>query len=318
MKNNGGLRIGLYLLIALLGIGCVQTKPVPSYARPGDTIVLGLGGIHRNANSNQNIVPGDLTIVLTDDADENFTLSVVNVFKVFPGYASRLNVASLEGVVAGGLNLQAFDGGWFAIVRLTEGGNPIDAVEGPATISITSSKLVNTNLSAGLVGEGDLTDIPIEILAGDSAVDPDYEQQFAAYAMSGNLVSVAPQDLGSIDSVGGANLVVNYSGAQPPLELLVVPSGHNPYVQLSYKVLDNGDGSGSIRATVINPSGFTTAALQTPRQALLADLQLLFVPINNATTTIAYAVDTAESYYFDLDGDTIQALDPELLLMSEL
>ena len=43
-------KASLFILALFWLAGCVQTKTTPGYAKAGDYIVLGLGGVERNAN----------------------------------------------------------------------------------------------------------------------------------------------------------------------------------------------------------------------------------------------------------------------------
>ena len=43
------LRALVALLVSVALAGCIQTKTTPGYARAGDHIVIGLGGVNRNA-----------------------------------------------------------------------------------------------------------------------------------------------------------------------------------------------------------------------------------------------------------------------------
>ena len=70
------------MLLAFLS-GCVQFKPTPSYARAGDHIVLGLGGIERNSGGSTTIKRSDLTITLTDASSAQFDLEPRFIFKSY-------------------------------------------------------------------------------------------------------------------------------------------------------------------------------------------------------------------------------------------
>ena len=52
-------------LPALLVSGCSSAVPTPNYARPGDVVTIGLGGVKCNA-AGQRVFKEDLTVTITD------------------------------------------------------------------------------------------------------------------------------------------------------------------------------------------------------------------------------------------------------------
>jgi hypothetical protein len=310
----------ILVLTALVWLsGCVQTKSVPGYARAGDIVVLGLGGIHRNTISTPVLATSDLNITITDSALNTYTLKASKVFKSYPNYSSSLTYSTFNGELDG-LALMPFDGGWFVTVPLAQATDrtvPLPLAVGPATISITSvtpGDLVNTKL----LSEGDLDAIPIEIIAGTSTFDYAYNNQFDMYTQSTKTFDVAPVGLGSTATVGGAYFVINYTDDSlflDGIEPMVLPSNHNPYVQLSYNVRPNGDGTGTILVTLLNPAGFTTPAVATKNSSMLADLTVKLQYFSSSDATViksAFSLDLASSYYIDMSGAVIPALSPQL------
>ena len=185
---------------------------------------------------------------------------------------------------------------------------------GPATISVTSPKLLNT--ANGV--EGDLSSIPIEIIAGSSAQDVDFVRQFGAYNSTPTSFVVEPSSLTGISSVGGAFFTINYNDDSfftNGLEPIVVPSNHNPYVQLNYNVVPNGDGTGKILVTLLNPAGFKTVVTADPNSSYLSDLTVRLNYFSSGTPAAAkanFSVDAGNSYYIGLNGAVIPGVTPEL------
>jgi len=322
MKINPVKALVVALMLASLW-GCVQTRPVPGYARAGDVIVLGLGGIERNSASEPTLRPSDLTITITD-ANDTYPLAASNVFKSYPDYKAFMNTAAIDGGDQG-LGLVPFDGGWFVVVPLIEAGStsPIPLVPGQATISIYSDKLINTAEPL----EGDLTNIGIEILEGVTSVDTQYLAQFVGYAATQNNFVISPADLSGVTDIAGAFFKIDYSDEgyfKDGIEPMVVPSGHNPFVQLAYNVVPNGDGTGSINVTLLNPAGFKPRTSSDTNSSLLADLSvsLAYFPPNGqeqaAVANTKFSLDTSGSYYIDGNGDVIGALTPTFTHQSEL
>jgi len=217
-----------------------------------------------------------------------------------------------------------FDGGWFALVPLITPGDtsPLPLATGPATISISSATVSNTAKPL----EGDLTSINIEILDGVTTLDSNYLVQFSGYAAGVNNFVIRPEDLSGIDNVAGAFFKIDYydeSYFRNGIEPVVVPSGHNPYVQLAYSVVSNGNGTGSINITLLNPAGFKSVATGNANSSLLADLSVNFVYFAGANwqaeiARTKFALDTAGSYYIDVNGAVIDGLSPTFTHYSEL
>ncbi len=314
----------LGLVVASLA-GCVQTKTTPGYARAGDHILIGLGGIVRNAGGTTDLKPGDLTITLTDAGSTAYTLEPRFIFKSYLDYGAYMNSFTLEGSGPGvGLNgMVPYDGSWVVVAPLTLPGQydmPLPLAVGPASIAVSSTKLTNTADSL----EGDLTDIPIEIIAGTSAQDTDFTRQFVGYENTTENFVIAPDDLTGITEVGGAYLVIDYNDDtffENGVEPLVVPVDHNPYVQLQYNVASNGNGTGSIYVTLSNPAGFKTLATADPNSSFLSDLTVRLVYFSTGTPTQAkanFSLNTSASYYMDANGSEISGLTPVLTHVEDI
>lgn len=309
------------IILLWLG-GCVQTKTTPGYARAGDHVVIGLGGIVRNASGAAVLTEDDLTITLTDANGTDFNLQPRMIFKTFADYSALMNTFTFNGTSAGlGLvGMVPYDGGWMVVAPLTppnDYNNPLPLAVGAATISVTSPKLVNT----ASVVEGDLSEIPIEIIAGTSPEDIEFLRQFSGYLTTEESFLVAPDDLTGISEVGGAFFTINYNDDtffQGGLAPVVVPANHNPYVQVNYNLVPNGDGTGKILVTLLNPAGFKTVATASANSSYLADLTLrlnYFGAVADADRALAkanFSVDTFNSYYIDLNGAVIPGVTPVL------
>jgi hypothetical protein len=304
--------------------GCVQMTPVPGYARSGDTLVLGLGGIQRNAAGKQVLTPDDLVITLTDSANVSYKLAAQQFFKTFPDYGSQLNFQTVGGTTRFAPQpITPFDGGWFVSVQLVAGASAIpNLATGPATISIASptGKLIN-NPSTGMYGttipttihEGNLLRIPLEILPGttqaNSPASVNYSRQFRAFSTNGvTSFNIAPRALEGLTEVGGMQVSLkytasNYSNTVPPL---VVPYSHNPSINLQQNVVDNGDGTRLLNIVLTAPKGF--AAEQTALKPSLRDLNLKVIYFGTAALYAAPDFQIVSSKFIDTSGNVIPGL----------
>ncbi|MCX2979220.1 hypothetical protein [Candidatus Marimicrobium litorale] len=323
-----GLRCSVLCLTLLWVVGCVQTKPVPGYARAGDRIVLGLGGIERNSGGEAVLKASDLSITLTDASSVEHDLEALFVFKSFPDYAARLNAGVIDGQIDlfGLSGMSAFDGGWFVVVPLNPPGmpeTPLPLAVGAATVEITSPKL--TNIADAM--EGDLSAIPVEIIAGTSARDGDYDRQFVGYTQYGDNFLIAPDNLAGVSQAGGAFLEIEYNddsffaaGAEP----MVVPVDHNPYVQLNYNHVANGDGTGTLYVTLLNAAGFSDEANATQNTTPLSGLAVKLLYFKSGATSAvtqakaSFSINAGNSYYIGTDGSILTGISPVLTHNADL
>lgn len=309
------LRLLLSLLVSLSLTACIQTKTIPSSAQDGTSILLGLGGINRNAQGNQHLSLDDLTITLRDANGTEFTPLKERIFKVYPSYNNRIFSNSS---VAKNANIFPYDGGWFVVISLVNDEfGPLGLAPGLAELSIVSSELSNPK---PLSQEGDLSQIPLLVLEGTGTYDYTYISQFDYYQASQNSFVIAPDNLGSHTLIGGVNIVINLGensdtiSNSPPI---VLPSGHNPFVQLTSRIVENEDGSASLLATVLCPKGFVSADQLGQDNALLSDLSVTLQAFDSNAQTL-YTLDTTHSYYIDIDGNKIDNLSPVMTHISEI
>jgi len=299
---------------------CVQTTSFPSSARTGDTIVLGVGGINRNAGGEQFLTTDDFQeISLTDSSQHTFMLGADNVFKAFPGYRSVVNRLAIDGSAP----LIPFDGGWFVVVSLTDrNGVPLPLAAGPAHVKIISNKLVN---GTPFDQDGDLNNINLDILPGQGGDGSNsaFRDQFQAYMEMPGLV-VRPSNLTNISSVAGLQLVINFtqtSSYRSDIKPAVVPMTHNPYVQLAQRVVDNGGNSKTMNVLLTTQKEFAVFGSQTTETPLLSDLNLSVMyfdadvrnaPVPPEQLLQDFTIDLAKSYYVDKLGNKITTMVPTL------
>lgn len=305
---------------------CVQFKPVPGYARAGDYIIIGLGGVHRNAGGEPALSKDDLTITITDANTMTYDLEARYVFRSYLDYNALMHVGAIDGTSTqmGLTGIVPFDGGWFAAVPLTYAGqyeSPlVELATGAAQLKVSSPKLSNTADGP----EGNLDNIPIEILPGVSQQDDQYVAQFFSYSANGHNFVISPDNLGGASDIAGAFMVVDYNDEtffKNGLMPMVVPVHHNPYAQLSYHVKDNGNGTGSVYITLLNPAGFKASTTSTVNASLHDDLAVRLVYFTAGTIAQAkgiFSLDSAKSYYIDGNGAVIGGISPTLVHAADL
>jgi hypothetical protein len=312
-------RLTTVLLIALLAAlaGCVQIAPIPSVAHAGDTVVLGLGGISRNWNGER---PRNLQLSITDAANQTFPLGAAITFQAYPDYRSGVNVMALEG--DDGLQLQPFDGAWFVSVGLNGPSGPLNLAPGPATIHVAAANLVvRLDENNQPYPEGDLAQLPIEILAGPPSPS-NSSSQFDAYDNRGSHFVVRPA-AGSDATLGGAHYAIPFQSSTEFTELkpMVFPVSRNPFVKMDYRVHENGDGSGTYYIYIYNPAGFVAAAPRQPKQAPLQDLGVYLEYYDTGASAWMksnFSLDGVNSYFIDIDGNRVDGLQPEMLHSDQL
>jgi hypothetical protein len=346
MKIQGIKLIVLFLLL-LAVTACVQTKTVPGYARAGDYIVVGLGGIVRNVGGSSKLKASDLNITITDQDNNAHTLQPQALFKSYPDYSAYMNTVNLQGnMVLPAIALEgmvAYDGGWFAVVPLIYPGPghvPLPLAPGIAKVSVTSAKLTNTNN----ISEGDLAEIPIEILAGQSEQDVDFVKQFSGYVDTNKGFQISPVDALAAFEQGtfivGAFYVVRYEGVDEwgwtgdtagfvGAPVTVVPAHHSPHTQVSYSVVPDGPEIGHIYISVMNSYGFVSSqflgdvpsALTLFPASRLVDLDVRLNYLwdyNAAQANAKFSLQQADSYFITPDGQRVPGLASEMIHLEEL
>jgi hypothetical protein len=92
-------------------------------------------------------------------------------------------------------------------------------------------------------------------------------------------------------------------------------------VQINYNVVPNGDGTGSILITLLNPAGFKTVATASVNSSTLSDLSLRLNYFSTGTPTQAktiFSIDPFNSYYIGMDGAAIAGVTPVLTHVIDL
>ena len=193
MKKN----ISLLILLPVFSlVGCINFQTTPGYARSGDLVSIGLGGIKRNTDgstlwggsSANDATPANVLVEITDDWDPDsdlvdgggtytYKLQIRGMYRAFPDHASQYAVSTLDRTAPAYSQLRPYDGQWWATVELVDqAGDPLPLTTGPNRIIVTSAKLIDQTWSY----EGELSNFRIEILPGVAA-PANEKYQYSAY-----------------------------------------------------------------------------------------------------------------------------------------
>ncbi len=332
MRISGWLRvICLTLSIAALQ-ACVQWTPTPDYARAGNTIVIGVGGVHRNASSAAYIPPSAVTVSLTDSLGSLHQLKVESLFRAYPGYGANSTAAAIHNG-GSGLDTEPYDGGWFVVASLVDSNdNPLSSIAvGPASVAVSSAQLTNTLATGAFdIPEGDLNDLGLEILEGTASYDSDYILSLQKFAPLPGLALIRPNGLVGNEQIGAARYRFEFSGgnataitagiANGDYKLYAIPAHHNPFVQINSHLVDNGDGSGYLDIYVLNPYGFSATTDANFRGALHQDLSVQVAAMAEACHGClqqwgaSFTLNPVVSEYYDIDGNPLAGVTPMLEL----
>jgi hypothetical protein len=131
---------------------------------------------------------------------------------------------------------------------------------------------------------------------------------------------IAPDDVSTVTYIGGAQFEVVYNESAVTDHLVeprIVPLSHDPSINIIQHIKDNGDGTKSVIAMITNPEGFAPIASWSPGQSILADLQFTLVVgstdgVEPTSWNTNFWLNNGNSYFIDLDGDTIANTTPTL------
>jgi len=312
----------ILILPALLVSGCISLAPTPNYARAGDVVNIGLGGIKRNA-AGQRVLPEDLVVTITDANNVTHTPEVLGTYRVYPDHASQYAVRAQRRDGGNYADLYPHDGATWVSIRLTSfasGSNPLPLAVGSAYISVASAKLEQTSKP----NEGSYNQFDIEILPGTGNPSVLDDNQNVAYAPEGYLSIIPDSEAPGGTVVAGAQLEIIFDDSvtfNDPFELRLVPQHHDPNLSLIQSVIDNGDGTKTLTAFLTNPNGFAPVETWAQGQSTFYDLQLALTSFGGGVASqnqtpaeiAANFTVTANSYYVDVNGDQIVGMTPIIL-----
>ena len=325
------LRCPAALLAAMLLCSCASMQPLSNYARSGDTVMISLGGTESNV-----LVPvlkkENLAVTITDALSNSYAVKVRNVFRVngdpTSGYAFRSPTTTLiyDSYV------DPHQGLWLAVLDLVDPVSeaPIPLATGNATLAVSSPEIQNWYDHSGFGWpwtNGNLSNIPIEILAGTGAPNP---MNYLGPVSSAPMNSTGPNPQVEVTAsgsattpIGGGTFVFQFQNADfgglltRPRAVVTVP---DPNVQIMSEVVDQGDGTSLLTVVILNPHGFKqdnnkgldVVAGKSLRRSLRFSLvwSSQNAVVNDANWQNSLQLVSGE--YFDLDGVSLPVLTPTL------
>jgi hypothetical protein len=174
-------------------------------------------------------------------------------------------------------------------------------------VTIGLGGIVRTARSEAALKPGDLTIALTDANSQQFTLESRY--LFKTYADHSAQLNTFAFD--GINALVGLNGMVPYDGGW----MVVVPSMHNPYVQLNYNVVPSGDGTGTILVTLLNPAGFKTLATTAPNSSYLSDLSVRLNYFSTGTPAVAkdnFSIDTFNSDYVGMNGAVLPGVTPVL------
>lgn len=328
--RNTNRKFILLLLFAAVSIvvgGCINTQALPSYARPGDLVSVGLGGIKRNTDGTTAWIAAQITAEIYypsgPDAGLRVPVAVAQTFRAYPDHTSQYAVNSLDrsNPQNNFKELDPYDGQWWVTLQLVTPGTatPAPLPAGSARIELTVPGMTDNSWAY----EGQLKNFPIEILSGTRDVSQNEVYQYAAYQHEETLMVMPSGNLNGL-AIGGLQVKVDYdpTALTSGTALLprLVPVSHDPNINIIQYIdtTDTGDGRHHLIAMVTNPNGFVELDGGSWAIGKSTHKDLWFaVTVDDASELGTgwesnYAIDFGESFYIDNDGNVIGALSPAL------
>ncbi|MBT8422412.1 MAG: hypothetical protein HKN56_07010 [Gammaproteobacteria bacterium] len=310
------------LVLGFLASGCVNLKALPSYARSGDIVNIGMAGIKFNTDGMVTLRPSDITATITDSNSAVFNAKVLRTFRAFPDNTSFYAFGALDRSPENGGygSIEPFDGQWWITVHLVDPATdtPLALAVGDATIALASSLVTDT---FGL--DGELTQFDVEIISGTVNKQPT-DTDFYLYAAfdQQQALTIQPDSLTGISKIGGLQLKLDYDPAALKSGTTriphLVPISHAPHINIIQNNVDNGDGTHALIAMVTNPLGFVPNSDYGGTWVIGAgtfkdlNFAVLTDDSNLASYATNYTIDSANSFYVDENGDKLLTINPVL------
>jgi hypothetical protein len=305
---------GMLMLSVLTA--CISPSTSPSYVQSGDFVSVNLGGIKRNLGG-QLLKRSQISATIKDANNNVYPLRIDRIYRVYPDHTSFYGAQmSMPPDAADPSSLYPYDGAVYVSLVLSDANNtPLPLSPGPATIAVSSSKLIQT----AMFGEGSYASIAVQILPGTRTPSYEETQQYSTYAPM-KYLSIKPTAGTPSSPIYGGQFELRYTAAaiaSGSFEPRLVPISHDPNINIIQTTKDNGDGTKSLLAYITNPNGFEALSAWSMGKSNVLDLNFAIVSDNSDTFTnwqTNFNLVAAASYFVDQNGDTITNVTPTLLL----
>lgn len=314
LKQLKVILAGILMLNVLTA--CISPQTSPSYVQSGDFVSVNLGGIKRNLGG-QRLKGGQITATIKDANNNVYPLRIDRIYRVYPDHTSFYGASqSMAPDPADPSSLYPYDGAVYVSLVLSDANNtPLPLAPGPATIAVSSSKLIQT----GRFGEGSYASIAVQILAGTRTPSFEETQQYVYYAPMRHL-SIKPTAGTPSSPIYGGQFELRYNAAAVALgtyEPRLVPISHDPNINIVQTTRDNGDGTKSLLAYITNPNGFEALSAWSIGKSNVLDLNFAVISDNSDTFSnweTNFNLVAAATYYVDQNGDKLTNVAPTLLM----
>ena len=310
------------LLVSLLGSGCINTKTLPTYARAGEIVNIGMAGIKLNTDGMVTLRPGDIAATISDANSAIHNVKVLKTYRAFPDNTSYYIVGAMDRSTNNAFYgaMEPFDGQWWVALHLVDPVTdaPLPLAVGNATLQLSVAAVTDTWGS-----DGSLDAFDIEIISGVENKSPT-NTDFYLYAGfdQRQTLTIQPDTLTGIAKISGLQLKLDYDPAAltvgTTLTPHLVPISHDPHINIIQRNIDNGDGTHALIVIITNPLGFVPAAAYSSGWVIGAstfkDLNFAVLTDDDNLMNYAtnYSIDSMNSYYVDENGDKLITVNPVL------
>ena len=294
--------------------GCINIRPLPSYARSGDIVSVGMAGIKLNTDGMGTINPQDITATITDANSAVYNVKVLRTFRAYPDNTSIYTFGALDRNPENSFysTMEPFDGQWWVTLHLVdpETDTPLPLVVGEATLELSVAAVTDV-----LDSDGAMDAFSLEIISGVVNKEPT-DSDFYLYGAfrPKQALTVQPDSLAGVSKVGGLQLKLDYYPSAIPAGSAyvphLVPISHDPHINIIQHNVDNGDGTYALVAMITNPVGFVPTASYTDGWVIgsstFKDLNFAVLTDGDLTSYATnYSIDSANSFYVDENGDKL-------------
>jgi hypothetical protein len=268
----------------------------------------------------------DITVTITDAGGNTWPVTLRKLFRIYGDHTSHLHHRQASAAFSWDTYVASDQGMWMAIVDLTDPDTGIapPLVVGNAKISVSAPGSLYDTYPGYYSNTGNLSNIPIEILAGTGALNPmnsttGFPYQDVLGSMEpGPYVEVTFDGDPAVE-VGGGSFTLRYvnSSFVNNDKPRVTTTTDDPNMHLAMHRIDQGDGTTLLKVMVSNPKGFQLTYNRnglSNGKSLLRSLRFGITWMSpNAFVTDDNWQDTLQlvsAEYIDVNGNPLPELTP--------